>query len=283
MQEYYFLFFLALVWLVFASIQDLKTREVANWLNFSLIAFGLSYRVFYSLWSGNSEFFVLGLIGFLVFLAVGNLMYYSGAFAGGDAKLLMGLGAVIPAYSYSSLWVNLSVFLAILFFCGAVYSLSYSLILVFRDFRKFKKAFMVVFNKYWIWGVYSLFFSIIVYYILNDFDFRLAFVWLFLILPWLYIYLKAVEKSCLIIFVRPKELREGDWLNADIILGNKVIAKSVHGLSLKDIAILKKKNKSVWIKQGIPFVPAFLLSFLVMLYVLVFLELDFGQVFLSLF
>ena len=36
-----FLIILALIWLIFAVISDLKTREVPNWLNFSLIIFAL--------------------------------------------------------------------------------------------------------------------------------------------------------------------------------------------------------------------------------------------------
>ena len=42
---------LALVWILFATIQDLRSREVANWLNFSLIIFALGLRFFYGLFS----------------------------------------------------------------------------------------------------------------------------------------------------------------------------------------------------------------------------------------
>jgi len=46
MYEVIFLIVLALVWVIFATIQDIRTREVANWLSFSLIIFALGFRFF---------------------------------------------------------------------------------------------------------------------------------------------------------------------------------------------------------------------------------------------
>ena len=97
MFEVIFLFVLALIWIVFATIQDLRKREVANWLNFSLIIFALGFRFFYSLFSDiGFNFLYQGLIGFGIFFILGNLLYYGKMFAGGDAKLMIALGAVLP-------------------------------------------------------------------------------------------------------------------------------------------------------------------------------------------
>ena len=82
----------------------------------------------------------------------------------------------------------------------------------------------------------------------------------------MYIYLKAVEESCLIVLVDSKALCEGDWLERDIKVGGKVIKKSVHGLSAEEIKLLKKYEKKVWIKQGAPFGPAFLITLLIISY-----------------
>ena len=46
---------------------DFKTREVSNWLNFSLMGFGLAYRAFYASFFDNWIFFVSGLLGFILF------------------------------------------------------------------------------------------------------------------------------------------------------------------------------------------------------------------------
>lgn len=41
-----FLIVLCLIWIAFAVIQDLRKREIANWLNFSLIIFAIAFRFF---------------------------------------------------------------------------------------------------------------------------------------------------------------------------------------------------------------------------------------------
>src|SRR3972149_8020331 len=100
MLETSFLFVLALIWVVFATVQDFRTREVANWLSFSLIIFALGFRFFYSLFAlGNFNFFYQGLLGLGVFFIIGNLLYYGKLFAGGDAKLLIALGTILPGTS----------------------------------------------------------------------------------------------------------------------------------------------------------------------------------------
>jgi Flp pilus assembly protein protease CpaA len=57
MNEVLFLFILGLVWILFATIQDIKKREIADWLSFSLIIFAIGFRFFYSLFEGNFSFF----------------------------------------------------------------------------------------------------------------------------------------------------------------------------------------------------------------------------------
>ena len=80
----------------------------------------------------------------------------------------------------------------------------------------------------------------------------------------LFIYIKALE-VCMINLVDARKLQEGDWLERDIRIMGKTIKKSVHGLSNKEIEILKKAGKNVLIKEGIPFTPAFLISLLVIM------------------
>jgi len=132
MFEVIFLMVLAGIWIAAASYQDLKIREVPNWLNFSLIIFALGFRFFWSLFeAGNFTFFYQGLIGFGVFLVLGNLFYYARMFAGGDAKLMIALGAILPWSS--SLGVNLRIFVVWFFlflFVGMVYGLAWSLALM---------------------------------------------------------------------------------------------------------------------------------------------------------
>ena len=62
--ENLFLIAIGLIWAVFASVQDIKKKEIANWLSFSLIAFGLAYRVFYSINYAEGGFVIFGILGF---------------------------------------------------------------------------------------------------------------------------------------------------------------------------------------------------------------------------
>jgi len=281
LEKYYFLFFIALIWIIFATLQDLKTREVSNWLNFSLISIALAYRGFYSAFIGDYSFLLFGLLGFGLFFILGNVFYYAKVFAGGDAKLLMGLGAVLPFESYSDLAIVSLSFIFILFLVGTAYSLIYTVFLVYQNKNKFKKEFNKTLDSCKNLFIISIFFSALLLIFLWQ-----SVMWIFIIaflftLPLLYIYLLALERSCMIKLVDVDKLTEGDWLEQEVRIGGHIIRKNVHGLSLKDIEKLKKAKKKVLIKEGIPFVPAFLISFLVMVFFFLVLELDLQKLLFS--
>jgi t-SNARE complex subunit (syntaxin) len=84
-------------------------------------------------------------------------------------------------------------------------------------------------------------------------------------MPILYTYLKAVDQ-CLVRLTKPNKLIEGDWIMENIKVGNKLIRNTVHGLNTKDIEILRKARKSVYVKNGIPFIPAILIVVIIMVF-----------------
>ncbi|MBS3088878.1 prepilin peptidase [Candidatus Pacearchaeota archaeon] len=260
MQEYYFLFILAFIFTTAAVIQDLKSREVANWINFSFIAFALAYRAFYAIQISQIKFFALGIAGFVIFFALAHLLYYSKAFAGGDAKLLMGYGIILPYQNYSSLPIFTITFILLLFTIGALYSLVYSAFIAAKNKEKFKKEFYILFKKYKLISIILLLLSLAT---IKFTTLSLFFALLFLILI-IYIYTKSVD-SCMIILTPPSKLTEGDWLISDVkISKSKTIRKTVHGLSSNDIKLLRKSKRKILIKTGIPFTPAFLLALILM-------------------
>jgi len=68
------------------------------------------------------------------------------------------------------------------------------------------------------------------------------------------------------VWVSPKQLTEGDWLVKPIMVGSFKLDPQKLGLEKEDLAkIMKlykqKKLDKVLVKYGIPFVPAFLISF----------------------
>lgn len=263
MNQYIFLFSLAFLFTLFASIQDLKSREVANWLNFSLIAFALAFRAFFAIQNHELNFFLLGLCGLAIFVALAYAFYYGKIFAGGDAKLLMAFGIILPYKSYSDLIQTSVLFIFLLLLVGAVYSLLYSLIIVTKNKSKFKSEFSKVFSKNKSLVLLTTVLSIILF-LLSFLSFLLIPFALLLLTPLLFAYTKSLEK-CMLVLTHYSKLTEGDWIENDIKLSrNLTVKKTVHGLSSKDLIHLRKYKKSIIVKQGIPFVPAFLFALIIM-------------------
>jgi Flp pilus assembly protein protease CpaA len=269
--ENLFLIVLALIWIIGAVLQDLRRREVDNLWNFSLIGFALAYRLSFSVFGGNYWFFINGIIGFLIFLILGNLFYYLRVFAGGDAKLLIALGTILP-FSYNWI-VNFKIFgLFILLFLltGSVYVLLWSFVLVIRNWNKFFKKYSILFKKYW-----KMFFGGLIFFILwliigivfNDLSLVLI-GFVIILFPILFVFARTVEESCMIKALSPSKVTEGDWLYRDLLIRGKRIKASWDGVSKKELELISKSNKKILIKQGIPFTPGFLFGFIFLLVLL---------------
>ena len=262
-----FLIVLAFTWLFFAAVYDLRKRIVPNWLSFSLIIFALGFRFFYSLFNESFLFFYQGLIGLGIFFVIGNALYYGRIFAGGDAKLMIALG---PILGFSeSFFRNIELFLlfVILFlFIGGFYGLIWSVYLTFSNYGVFKKEFIKTFNNnkklISIIMVFALFVMVLGFFETLIFYLGL----LVFIMPYLYIYAKTIDDVLLVKNVKTSKLEEGDWLYNDLKIGKKIIKSTWSGLTNKQIKEIRKKFKVIKIKEGIPFVPVFLISFLVFVY-----------------
>lgn len=314
-----FFVIITLVFLIFASINDLRTREVPDWLNYSLIAIGLGGRTIYSIIEKDYHILLYGLTGLGIFFLLSNIMYFTKQWGGGDAKLLMGLGAMFGNYeSINILKPNLDIpFLAILliniFLAGTAYGILYSIYLAIKRRKEFAKEFKRESQKELIIGtaagilliITGIFFDSILGNILIIFGTITATFTL------LYTFLKVIEKACMIKEVQVNKLTEGDWIAENVKSRNKVISYAINkpdvetaknktkkineliehrltflpksireklqnffiraaskysnlGLTKHDIEKLKKyKIKMVLIKEGIPFVPSFLLGFLI--------------------
>jgi len=173
---------------------------------------------------------------------------------------------------------------------GAIYGIIYSIVLAFinrKDFlNNFKKRLfdkkMILIQK--ILMISSVLLIIVCLIFLRDTT-LLKLLLMLLILTYLSFYLliftKAVELSAMFKLVNPEKLTEGDWIAKDyIISGKKICGPKDLGISKKQIKQLiafKKKGKidKIKIKQGIPFVPSFLLAFI--------LSLSFGAWWISIF
>lgn len=271
-----FLIILGFIWILFAVVQDLRKREIANWLNFSLAIFALAFRFFYSLFSGGENgfaFFLQGVAGFAIFFLIGNLLYYGKVFAGGDAKLMISLGAVIP-FSESFL-VNLNaifIFLLLFLISGACYGVVAGLVLAIKNRKSFSAEFSKQFKKKRKIFYILTFFAIILILLAFFEEIFLYLGILVFISPYIYFSAKSIDEACMVKKINTKELTEGDWLYRNIKIGKKIIEARWSGLSNEEISLLKKKKKEVLIREGIPFSPVFILSYVILIYLIFFQE-----------
>jgi hypothetical protein len=82
----------------------------------------------------------------------------------------------------------------------------------------------------------------------------------------LFAFAKSIEKISMICPKDARDLREGDWLAEDVRIKGKIIKYNWEGLDKKDIKRLQSYKKKVKIKDGIPFVPGFLIAFILYLF-----------------
>ena len=254
-----FLFWLFFVGILVASLQDLKRREVDNWLNLFLLLASFSFIIFKAIFEKNPTLiFQAGFALVLLFIFM-NIFYYGRVFAGGDAKLLFAMTVFFIGVTFVVTIVNLGVFLLFLMLAGSIYGLIYSMVLYVLDFKNVNKKIKEGFSILWV--RYAIVLGVILL-ALSYVNWWFLFFGIFgLVLPSLYVFAKGLENVSMMKTISGKELREGDWLVNDIRVGRKTIKADWDGLSLKDIKLLRKKKK-VKIKEGLPFVPAFLIAFI---------------------
>ena len=272
---------ITITYLVIASISDLKTKEVPDFISYSLIIIALTLRLLYSLTTKDFTYLIQGLIGFAIFVALAFLFYYTKIWGGGDAKLLMWLGAVFPTYpkillNYFTPNLNLPFLLILIMnilIIGSVYGILWSIILTTMNKKQVLKEIKPIYVKYRLLTHLFLILSILILssiLIIPETKIKLMMLALsiiILIYPYLIIFTKTIEESCLIKNTDIENLTEGDWLAKDVKVNNKVIlSKKITEIEKKHIQLLKKyKIKKVLIKHGIPFIPSFLLSVIISL------------------
>jgi Flp pilus assembly protein protease CpaA len=267
------LFGIALIAIIFASVTDIKKHEVPNWLNFSLLGIALAIRGIASILLWEFSYFYWALIAVVIFYALGNIFYYGNILGGGDVKLLIALSAVFATKPYFvTSAINepfLLTFLINALLFGAIWAIIISIYYFFKIPKKeFSLEFKKLQKKIKLLRITCLILALVVlvlFFVFDEYLFILVSI-VVLLLPYLYSFIKIIEDKCLIKEVKAKDLREGDYLLDSIKVKKIIIKKSIHGLSSKDISLLKRIKKKVLIKEGIVFVPLLLLALLASLF-----------------
>ncbi len=267
---------IALVALIIGTITDIKTREVPDWLNYSVIFAAVGIRAIYSAFTFDWMFLISGLIGLGIFVAIAYAMFYTGQWGGGDSKLLMGLGALIgfqiplqPASLSIVFLINLAVF-------GAVYGMIFMFALAVKHRKEFWHDFYKRIHSPEIEKIRPIILgSAIVLLVLDLILVKPLIIKLLVflliafayILFYLFLFAKSVEEVAMYKHIPPEKLTEGDWIAKEIrIRGKHIAGPKDLGISRKQIRqliALKRKGKirKIKVKYGIPFVPSFLIAF----------------------
>lgn len=266
--------------LLVGTLTDLKTREVPDFLNYGLILLGLAMNGLFSIVYLDISYILGSVLGLGVMFLIAALMFYTGQWGGGDSKMLMGLGAVIGIPLRLEAVFLLSFFINLLL-VGAFYGLLWSVGLAIwrrKQFSKVARAFLS--GKAQVRIRAALLVGMVVVLILAAtaaFDERMTdfLVWLALLAGVMYyawVFVRSVEKACMIVPLPVSRLTEGDWIAKDVVVkGKHICGPKDLGLEKKQLRQLRRlasqgKIRKVMVKQGIPFVPSFLLAFLVTLW-----------------
>ena len=278
------LLIIALIWLSFATYFDIKTQEIPDWLSYSLIIIAIVLKLLHSITTNEWGFFYQGLIAGTVFFGIGSLMYYTKQWGGGDAKLLAGLAIAFTAYPkflLNSLNPNLNFpFLLILFLniliVGALYGIIWAFVLAIKDRKHFSLNLKKILHMKKVRLLEVIVFILTLVLLLIAFftvqDLKIKLLALFVgILPLFFLYLlilvKSIENMSFIKKIPVSKIRIEDQIQNDIFYkGKKIYSKKSLGVTKEQLILIKKaKTKFVIIKEGIPFVPSFLIGVLISL------------------
>lgn len=251
--------FTAFVGLVLASIEDIKHREVPYMINVFLICFGSFIQIYRAIYSSNLQIlFYVASAGIILF-GFGYAMYRLGQWGGGDALHVAAIGILL---GYSEPLSLPYLFVIVSLFSGALYGIPHILLLYFTKL-KVKNTDKLMFGA-------IVLVCLLVGFILGP---VLALMFFFILLSVYTIkILRIVEKKVLQTFVPINKLTEGDWLINDIKVGKIKIPKRTIGLTNDDLKLLHKlkrqgKISKVMVKEGIPYIPSFLIAFIILMLV----------------
>lgn len=264
---------IGLIALIIASLSDIRTREVPDWLNYSLVAFAIGSALILSIYHGYAHLLINSLLGLALGLIIGLLMFYTGQWGGGDSKLIIGLSALI-GLSFSGFDQGIPVliiFLVNILLVGAVYGLIFSFVKAILNFKNFKRAaekrlrsreVLVIRIIFLVIGIGAFIFLLITKS--TESVLLFAFVIALFIFFYLWIFVSIVEKTSMIKQIKVKDLTEGEWIISNVEKNKRIILKPTRtGVTLKQIALLKKHRiRKVTVKIGIPFVPSFLIAYI---------------------
>jgi Flp pilus assembly protein protease CpaA len=256
------LLMLGLIFLVLASLHDLKTREVPDYLSYAFICIAIIVQLYYTLITRNYQHGMLVLLSCVAATIFSVLMYKARQWGGADAKLTIALSLCLT--NPDNPWLFAQYFIHFLV-VGALYGTLGSLILILKERKKFggivkeelerTKAYyataaiilaaggvLVLFNNL-LGGIMMVTGGLALFSLVLNNANKLM--------------IKTIPLS---------KLTEGDWIVEKVIAGRKVLFNPEKEIDVKQEQITQMKKarvKKVKIIEGIPFIPSFLIAYVI--------------------
>ncbi len=257
--------------LAIAAWRDLQVREIPDLLSLGLVVVGVLGAIAIAIVERNPSVLYASATGALAGFGAGWLLYRARQWGGGDVKLLAGVGAIL------GLWApdyRLLAHIILLAFAGTVWGLTYSAWLVWRHRVVFRRAFTARIREPAIHrartalvgcGIAGLL-ALLVTPLWAQLAILCALCGAYLLF-YTWIVSRTLENAVLTRSLPVARLMEGDWIIRDVRKkdGKVLVPARKTGVSADDIAALRRaKIKTVMVREGIPFVPAFLLATLLL-------------------
>ena len=253
-----------------AGLIDLKTTEIPDKIPYVMMGIGVVGNLIksYLIWSYIP--IALSFLVGLLFLGFGFLLYHTGQWGGGDAKILSAIGFLLPQFSSANRLFPfpLSFFFNV-FFIGAFYMIGYIFVMAILN-RKIFISFFTDFKNHFKELVFINFCIIVFLLIINIFianknpeiiatneliAFGLILIAISSFMFILWRFGKTVEEIGFKKKIKISELKEGD------VPGN---SKIWEGLTKKQLKEFQKSDKKyIVIKEGVRFAPTFPIALIV--------------------
>lgn len=235
---------ITLLCLLIASVWDLRSREVPDFLSYILVGSICMIALYHGAYTQLGAAAVLFIIGWA--------LVYGGAWGGADAKLL-------PLFAFITVPFSLEYFLIlpVLFTVGALYGIVWVTCITLYHYQGIL-AWLSTQRSYWLLSIPVILFT---FYL----SWPLSVALLTLILFTFAIsYLHTCEFSQSVHF---QDVVPGDWLMEPLKVGTLKFDGLVTEKECRKIHLLGYQGKitNVQVKYGIPFIPAFFITYIVYL------------------
>ena len=266
----------ALIGSTVAAVYDLKTTEVPNWVFYAIMAVGIPLVILKIFFGGSIDTLILSTITGLGLFALGYGMYRTGQWGGADMVLIGLMGFMLPSINLVgtaavAFPIGLS-FLINLFVVGAVYMLIYAIVFALRERSVIKNFYVGLGKQVKIMLAASaamgiVFAGVMLYsnstvpglFSQNE---MIRFILIPIILTAslfvVYNFARSVET-----FGFRKKIPVSKLQIGDMLLDEKKLV-GINESQLKKIK--RSRKKTIWIKDGVRFIPAFPLALLFTLF-----------------